>query len=246
MPTRCERSDSACDAPRSPHRRSGRGAVAYRRPPGAIRNRSGDEYKPSSIRGYEEALRIRVLPSSDLVVSNDHARRTSRLSRPRSPRASTHRRSVPPRMPLGQRLGEWQFLQASSSVSSTRRCDEGPAPTMTARPGEPRSRRATPRQRRSFDRVSRLSFAPNRPAGLANSMNTSSIARHRRAVNQARMLHPRPTLRRAPGRSALPTLAGLSVERRQDLAARRATATRPGARDGKSINESRRRRALVR
>src|SRR5215211_6045065 len=29
---------------------------------GAIRNRSGDEYKPSSIRGYEEALRIRVLP----------------------------------------------------------------------------------------------------------------------------------------------------------------------------------------
>src|SRR4051794_19429669 len=29
---------------------------------GAIRNRSGDEYKPSSIRGDEEALRIRVLP----------------------------------------------------------------------------------------------------------------------------------------------------------------------------------------
>src|SRR4051812_14525576 len=29
---------------------------------GSIRNRSGDEYKPSSIRGYEEALRIRVLP----------------------------------------------------------------------------------------------------------------------------------------------------------------------------------------
>src|SRR3954451_24901689 len=29
---------------------------------GAIRNRSGDAYKPSSIRGYEESLRIRVLP----------------------------------------------------------------------------------------------------------------------------------------------------------------------------------------
>jgi integrase len=29
---------------------------------GSIRNRSGDEYKPSSIRSYEEALRIRVLP----------------------------------------------------------------------------------------------------------------------------------------------------------------------------------------
>src|SRR5215208_1589302 len=28
----------------------------------SIRNRSGDEYKPSSIRGYEEALRLRVLP----------------------------------------------------------------------------------------------------------------------------------------------------------------------------------------
>jgi hypothetical protein len=29
---------------------------------GAIRTRSGDVYKPSSIRGYEEALRVRVLP----------------------------------------------------------------------------------------------------------------------------------------------------------------------------------------
>src|SRR3954453_20039758 len=30
---------------------------------GSIRNRSGDEYKPSSIRGYDEALRLRVLPA---------------------------------------------------------------------------------------------------------------------------------------------------------------------------------------
>src|SRR4051794_33398767 len=30
---------------------------------GSIRNRSGDEYKPSSIRGYDEALRRRVLPA---------------------------------------------------------------------------------------------------------------------------------------------------------------------------------------
>jgi hypothetical protein len=30
---------------------------------GSIRNRSGDEYKPSAIRGYEEALRIRLLPA---------------------------------------------------------------------------------------------------------------------------------------------------------------------------------------
>lgn len=29
---------------------------------GAIRNRSGDEYKPSTIRGYEQALRLRALP----------------------------------------------------------------------------------------------------------------------------------------------------------------------------------------
>jgi len=29
---------------------------------GAVRNRSGDVYKPSTIRGYEQALRIRVLP----------------------------------------------------------------------------------------------------------------------------------------------------------------------------------------
>lgn len=29
---------------------------------GAIRNRSGDPYKPSAVRGYEEALRLRLLP----------------------------------------------------------------------------------------------------------------------------------------------------------------------------------------
>jgi hypothetical protein len=30
---------------------------------GVIRNRSGDMYKPSVIRGYDEALRLRVLPA---------------------------------------------------------------------------------------------------------------------------------------------------------------------------------------
>jgi len=30
---------------------------------GTIRNRSGDRYKPSTLRGYEQALRLRVLPS---------------------------------------------------------------------------------------------------------------------------------------------------------------------------------------
>ena len=31
---------------------------------GTIRNRSGDPYKPAAIRGYEKALRLRMLPSS--------------------------------------------------------------------------------------------------------------------------------------------------------------------------------------
>ncbi len=30
---------------------------------GSVRNRSGDRYKPSALRGYEEALRLRVLPA---------------------------------------------------------------------------------------------------------------------------------------------------------------------------------------
>ena len=29
---------------------------------GVIRNRSGDVYKPSAIRGYDDSLRLRVLP----------------------------------------------------------------------------------------------------------------------------------------------------------------------------------------
>src|SRR4051794_12533626 len=29
---------------------------------GRIRNRSGDPYKPSALRGYEQALRLRILP----------------------------------------------------------------------------------------------------------------------------------------------------------------------------------------
>ena len=42
---------------------------------GAIRNRSGDAYKPSSLRGYEEALRLRVLPDLGGHRMSDIARR---------------------------------------------------------------------------------------------------------------------------------------------------------------------------
>jgi hypothetical protein len=42
---------------------------------GAIRTRSGDPYKPSSIRGYEEALRRRVLPELGLRPLETIARR---------------------------------------------------------------------------------------------------------------------------------------------------------------------------
>src|ERR671914_3153122 len=30
---------------------------------GLVRNRSGDQYKPSALRGYEQALRTRILPA---------------------------------------------------------------------------------------------------------------------------------------------------------------------------------------
>jgi integrase len=38
---------------------------------GAIRNRSGDIYKPSVVRGYEQALRLRVLPDLGAVALGD-------------------------------------------------------------------------------------------------------------------------------------------------------------------------------
>jgi integrase len=38
---------------------------------GQIRNRSGDPYKPSAIRGYEKALRLRVLPRFDHLRVSD-------------------------------------------------------------------------------------------------------------------------------------------------------------------------------
>ena len=38
---------------------------------GAVRNRSGDVYKPSTIRGYEQALRIRVLPELGPIVLSE-------------------------------------------------------------------------------------------------------------------------------------------------------------------------------
>lgn len=38
---------------------------------GAIRTRSGDEYKPSAIRGYEQAMRLRVVPELGHVRLND-------------------------------------------------------------------------------------------------------------------------------------------------------------------------------
>jgi integrase len=41
---------------------------------GAIRNRSGDVYKPSVVRGYEQALRLRVLPDFGSVALGDIGR----------------------------------------------------------------------------------------------------------------------------------------------------------------------------
>jgi integrase len=41
---------------------------------GAVRNRSGDTYKPSAIRSYEEALRLRVVPEFGAVRLSDLAR----------------------------------------------------------------------------------------------------------------------------------------------------------------------------
>src|SRR5207302_4129115 len=38
---------------------------------GSIRNRSGDAYKPSAIRGYEQALRLRVLPALGALRVNE-------------------------------------------------------------------------------------------------------------------------------------------------------------------------------
>ncbi len=38
---------------------------------GSVRNRSGDEYKPSVLRGYEQALRLRVLPALGRVQLKD-------------------------------------------------------------------------------------------------------------------------------------------------------------------------------
>ena len=38
---------------------------------GAIRNRSGDVYKPSALRGYEQALRLRILPEIGAVKLTD-------------------------------------------------------------------------------------------------------------------------------------------------------------------------------
>ena len=41
---------------------------------GAVRNRSGDEYKPSAIRGYEQALRLRLLPEFETVKLSEITR----------------------------------------------------------------------------------------------------------------------------------------------------------------------------
>ncbi len=41
---------------------------------GTIRNRSGDRYKPSAIRGYEQGMRLRVLPEFGAVRLADLTR----------------------------------------------------------------------------------------------------------------------------------------------------------------------------
>ena len=55
---------------RSRPRRSGSTAPAE----GVIRNRSGDPYKPSAIRAYEQALRLRVLPELGAMRSREVTR----------------------------------------------------------------------------------------------------------------------------------------------------------------------------
>jgi len=47
---------------------------------GLVRNRSGDPYKPSALRGYEQALRARLLPPSAAPSSATSAGRTSSAS----------------------------------------------------------------------------------------------------------------------------------------------------------------------
>src|SRR5205085_8659145 len=42
---------------------------------GSVRNRSGDVYKPSAIRGYDAALRNRILPGLGALKLNDVSRR---------------------------------------------------------------------------------------------------------------------------------------------------------------------------
>ncbi len=62
---------------------------------GSIRNRSGDVYKPSAIRGYEQALRIRVLPALGKARLADLSAASSRSSSTGScARATSRRRSV--------------------------------------------------------------------------------------------------------------------------------------------------------
>ena len=44
------------------YRRRGLGGVVRGRQGGEVRNKSGDRYKPSSLRDYERNMRLRVLP----------------------------------------------------------------------------------------------------------------------------------------------------------------------------------------
>jgi hypothetical protein len=44
---------------------------------GSIRNRSGDVYKPSAVRGYEQALRLRVVPKLGEVEARRHPARAA-------------------------------------------------------------------------------------------------------------------------------------------------------------------------
>jgi hypothetical protein len=41
---------------------------------GSFRNRSGDRYKPSAVRGYERALRLRVLPELGAIRLSEMGR----------------------------------------------------------------------------------------------------------------------------------------------------------------------------
>lgn len=97
---------------------------------GSIRNRSGDVYKPSAIRGYEQALRLRLLNDfggrklSEMVNCSRSTGNTSTLRRALSGSSGTSIRrpgsSSQNPVPDGERSRSRSFF---ATCSSSTRCD---------------------------------------------------------------------------------------------------------------------------